>query len=405
MNNARRTQSAQPAKTLRLFTPEGPEMAVGAQDWESCAPTRDPFQGPESADLVALLMAENPEERFEIPESDRPRARMQTLWLFWNEWLRPRREAAVLNGQLKPATLDKERQVLNRFNDWEQSQEPAWWKTKASGPWQGAFLAALTAPYLGKFFKHELLRCAPETVQPRWYQMRTILNAAVNLRVLEKAPAVDFSTLIATPKGGRLSPVDLVATQYTEAQLSQIFRLLNGVEHQTAWVLGANAGPRSEDLYGLCWEINVRLDDPVPYVIYVAQKTGKTHWIPLAPVTVKHLERLKAGRLFAEGPLFPSLSGHHCKTPGKSQAARDRTAHVKKCLEAAGIPVTGDFEKPIQVLRSTCNSRMKNHRPAVGELLTHGPDYSDVNIKSYDDFRPRIIEAVMTLPQPDAFIL
>ena len=283
--------------------------------------------------------------------------------------------------------------------------------------WTGLPLGKLSDAYLAKWVADQRTRCSVATVESRWMALRTVLNAAVAMRVLTERPSVSVKerqprrrgTAVAGAIGtsDELALDDLCATQYTEEQLVGVYELLgklaHAVEHQVAWVLGVNTGPRTEDLYGLMWHVNVRLDQSPPFLIYVAAKTRKKHWIPLAPVTVAQLRRLTVGRLFVEGPLFPSLSGHRCQDPGRSRAARKRTAEIKQALVEVGLTIAGDYEKPVQVLRSTCNSRYKNHRPLVGHLITHGPDYSDVNTAYYDDWRPRIVEAVMSLPQPGAF--
>lgn len=410
-------------RPLRLFAPEAAPADPRAQDYISCArpsvqqsratarfnPSFRPefvgASGPSVDELLRRMADEHrPKDRV-VPVEDRDRVRRGTLLQFWDEFVRPDRERALAADEIAKGTLDKERQTIAQFEAWNATQRPAKWPPDLEFP--GQSLGNLDEFYLAKWVADQKSRCAEATVEPRWFHLRTVLNAAVEMNVLERCPTV----AVKPPRRKRRGAVpvidDLCATQYQEAELSSVYAALasfeHAVEHQVAWAVGANAGPRTEDLYGLLWHVNVRLEESPPFLIYVAQKTGKTHWVPLAPVTVAQLRRLAAGRLCLEGPVFPALSGHCCKDPGRSRAARRRTSEVKAALEAAGIKVAGDYRKPIQVLRSTCNSRMKNHRPGVGHLLTHGPDYSDVNEKFYDDWRPRIIEAVMTLQQPEAF--
>jgi integrase len=189
------------------------------------------------------------------------------------------------------------------------------------------------------------------------------------------------------------------------------FALANEPDLQTAWVLGATIGPRTVDLFSLRWGANVQLNASPPEVWYIAKKTGKVHWVPLPPCAVAHLRRLarSQGHLNPdepEGLVFPRLTAGGSKDPEKSRSARARNDRIKAALLSSGLDANNeasDYYKPIQVLRSTCNSRLNNHDAGKGLLITHGKD-ADVSSQAYWNERDSIIEAVMSLPQPTAFL-
>jgi integrase len=397
-----RPQSAQPSNVLRLFDIEEPAEAGCAQDHTSCAHPEPAPAAPVVAlppvDLFQRVQRRDRKLQPTIPEADRQRVRQTlTLWEFWSEWLRPGRERQVAADKLAKSTLDKEISVLRRFRDWDLSHPPEDWPVDAP-PWPGLPIGFLAEGRLEDFLTHEGKRKAAASIESDWNHLRTVLNAAVKLKAIVEAPAADLESVI---EAADEDDDDDVATAFSEAELDGIYRRLPSKELQVAWVLGANAGPRGGDLLGLDWK-RFHLDSSPPYFRFRARKTDKRHWIPLAPVTIAQLDRLREGRLFVEGPLFPSLMNHDCKDPGRSRPARRTIRLVKDAMKAIGIKIAGDYRKPWQVLRSTASTRLNDFRKGLGKLLTHGPD-DNINARSYDDYRDRLTEGVMSIRQPSAF--
>lgn len=334
-------------------------------------------------------------------------ARVHTLPQFYEHLMKPSRDELLQTGKLKRGTLEKELQALRYFGEWDLRESPADWPADVA--WPGLPLLYLTGPYLERWLAH-LQRdrgLAVGSILPLWYQLRTVLNFAVKLQVLRKAPQPDLGRAI---KGDEdVDEIDdLVPTTFTAAELEAVYRALDGeVEMQVAWVVGSNVGPRTVDLFGLEWDTNVRLDADFPHVFYRAVKTGKRHWVPLAEVTLKQLNRLRRRFLIPQGLIFPNLTSARNKDPESSVRARARNARLKAVLRDLGLPADdkkSDYFRPWQVLRSTCSSRLNNHRSGAGRLVTHGKD-ADVNSQHYWDHRDLIVEACNTLPQPAAFQL
>lgn len=380
--------------TLRIFPAQEPDPA---QDYLSCAASA-PVQGASLDELFALAAAAGARPALEIPAADRPRVRQTyPLWRLWEQYLLPHRlqqlrpkRAKRRGRQISPDTLAKERQVIQRYREWDLQQRPDVAAAKGIR-WPGLPVGHLSQAYLERFLRSEAERgLAYGTIKSTWITLRTVLRFAVRLQAIESAPTVDLASVA---DDDELPPV-----AYTTSQLQRIYRSLGRPDLQAAWVLGLNCGPRTIDLFGCRWEW-ISFDQQPAALTYKATKTGKTHRIPLHTITVYQLERLAGGPLPESGLLFPELTAPDNKDPERSYRARKRNQQIKRGLRECGLPLDGHYAKPIQVLRSTCSSRLNNHAPGVGRLVTHGPDI-DINSRSYWDSWPLIVEAIATLPMP-----
>ena len=335
---------------------------------------------------------------------------------FYDVVLAPWRRRQLGDGKIKAGSLQKERQSVRCFATWDADQQPENWP--GGNIWNGLPVGFLAAHYFEKWAASRITKSglAVDTVKSRWCQLRTVINWAVKLQVAPSAclpnlePLFDKHRETAILADGNFD--EFCPTTYTLAQLEAVYReLASEIDLQAAWVLGANAGPRTVDLFGLRWGVNVRLANDPPDLFYKAQKTGRKHWVPLAPCTALHLRRLAQYQSHLNpdepgGLVFPRLTSGDNKDPEKSRAARARTERLKAALIRCGLDAaveSSDYNRPVQVLRATCSTRLNNHRPGKGLLVTHGKDAS-VNSKHYWDERDTIVEAVMSLPQPSAFL-
>lgn len=405
--------STEPSPVLKLFSaPDGPPAHrttyPGRSDQDAILPRSTP-------NLAAIYSTIRDEHKQDGPEPIDP-ATVAAEWplgRLYEESLSPWRRRQWERGEVARGTLEKERQSIRDFSEWDCHQQPAHWP--AGHIWRGLPCGFLAAHYFEQWAKDRLRAgLAAGTVRSRWCQIRTVLNCARRLGVVQIAPP-NLAGVIATEEQaavdrGEIDEDDFVPTTYTDDQLSAVYQALSGrFDLQTAWVLGANCGPRSGDLFGLRWSINVKLHSEVPELFYKATKTGKRHWVPLAPCVVSHLRFLAKSQSHLdpsapEGLVFPRLTSGNCRDPEKSRAARERNAILKAALDSVGLAVqqVPDYAKPWQVLRATCNSRLNNHRSGKGLLVTHGKDTS-VSSQHYWNERPALIEAVQSLVQPAVF--
>lgn len=400
-----------PSLPIRLF--RGPEN-------ESDTRTIHPGVGatggrsPDLAAIYAEVRDGHQTDQPAIAEADLATARATwPLALFYDRVLAPWRHRQLGRGSVAEGTLQKERQSLRCFDAWDQQQQPARWP--AGNIWRGLPVGYLAGHYFERWAADRVATLAVDTVESRWCALRTVVNWAMRLGAMDAqklpslAPVFDRRREELALVDGDYD--DFVATTYTLDQLEAVYRALAGeLDLQAAWVLGSAAGPRTVDLFGLRWGQNIRLQADPPELFYRARKTGKVHWVPLAPCVVAHLRRLarSQGHLNPEEPeglVFPRLTAGASKDPEKSRTARARNDRLKAALAAAGLPADAesDYHKPVQVLRATCNTRLNNHRAGKGLLVTHGKE-ADVSSRHYWDERDALIEAVMTLPQPPAFL-
>lgn len=363
-------------------------------------------------DLEACFQSMHQEHRDPLPElTDEEQLvarRTMDLLTVYQTHLAAWRQERRKEGKIAVGTLQKERQSLRCFSTWDKDVSRAPEKWPRGIPWKGLPAGYLASKYFERWIRYRLeTGMAIGTMEARWNHLRTVLNMLKALSVIDDTPSIDFAAVVKSFQMSHGDPDDdLVPATYTDPQLEAIYRSMHEPDLRAAWVLGTNCGARSVDLFQMRWGRDVRLGDR-PEVYYKARKTGRRHWVPLHPVTVSHLRRLVLlqGHLNPDEPqglVFPRLTSARAKDPEKSRPARWRNARIKVVLTKAGLTVDGNFDKPWQVLRSTCSSRLNNHRPGSGRLVTHGKD-ADVNSQHYWDHQPTLVEAIATLHMPAAY--
>lgn len=385
-----------PAPALRIWTPE--EHREGARESGEDTRSAYPVLPPRSlfAELAETCQSGPPL----VSPEDRQRIRETlTLPAFYRECMSSWREQEVQSGKVKSGTVSKERQALNRWSAWEAESPPEGWPAEA--PWQGCPIGFLAGGYLDRFYRWmSPPRYAAETVKSTRNHLQAVLNFAVRVGVLDRAPQ---------PSPLELEDADDVeedlATVWTEAEIEALYRGMRGqLDLQTAFVLSLNCGARPVDLFLLRWEKHVRLRDDPPRVLFRARKTGKKHGIPLHPVTVAHLLRLQREHLCeTDGLLFPRLTSAVAKDAERSKAARRRTALTKRIMRTCGAP---EHEKPWQVTRATCCSRLDNCDRtakagswAIGQAETSGTKLGDT---FYSNPSSLMTSIIMRAPWPAA---
>lgn len=362
------------------------------------------------ARLYETIRDENHDPVPELSESDRAYARSHlSVARCYVRYLKDWRNNVRLQGKIKSGTLQKELQSLRCFDRWDADpgRAPDQWPRGVK--WTGLPIGYVAHKYVEQWARSRLAEgYAVGTMEARWCHLRTVLNMIRRMGVIETLPDVDFGAVVAAFQRsvGDLDD-DLVPTTYTAQQHVAVYNGMHEADLRAAWVIGSNAGPRTVDLFSLRWSVNVRFGDQ-PHLLYTARKTGKRHWVPLHPITIKHMRRLVAlqGHLDPEQPqglVFPRLTSS-AADPEKGRVARARNDRIKRVMMAVGIDTDGDYEKPWQVLRATCNSLLNNHRAGTGQLVTHGKD-ADVSSQHYWNHHPALVEAIATMPMPAAFDL
>jgi hypothetical protein len=247
-------------------------------------------------------------------------------------------------------------------------------------------------------------RYAKDTVISTRNHIRTVINFLRDVKVLEKLPQAKPLDLDDPDDVEE----DLVST-WTEDELNRLYRALSSEPAlQCAFVLSvAAAGPRSGDLFTFVWDKHLRgIDEDPPMLRFRAQKSGKKHGIPLPAVVVAHLRRLQRAALFDKGgPVFPGTTSLRCKEPEKSRAARRRNRLMKKLMKKAEVT---DHERPWQVCRATCCTRLNNANPraAVGSwVIGQGQVMAGTKLAEEHYFNPSeiVIATILSAPQPEEF--
>lgn len=389
---------------------------------ESAAPDRS------VDDVLAALAAELSRESADVtalPAVEAKTARELSLGEFNDLYFRPWREARLAAKTIAESTIETERRHVGRYSAWDREQQPADWP--AGVPWNGLPLRYVSAGWLIRFLRDARDDWANATVVSCLTSLRTVLSYARRLGVIEQ-----------TPKLGRLKRIlgfddadDPIATVYTDGELARLYAAFDDViagqveagtfakgprqtlgkraaatarELKTALVVGINAGPRPGDLLRFEFERHVKLDRDPPELVFRARKTRKQHRVPLAPVTVDHLRRLRECQ--GRGRLFPHLMQPTDKALRDSTAYRRSVAAWRQAMRSIGLDDT-KYAKPWHSLRKSCTTRFNAHGIArglgsVGKLITHGRD-SDVASQSYDNPLPTMAKAVATIGWPAAF--
>lgn len=326
------------------------------------------------------------EQRELSPDDRAGYAACTSLRQFYDAWVESEHQRRVAAGKLAKATYNRYRQALavwERFAPRPPRDQPD------SEPWTGLPIGQCSDLYVTEFLNSLAASKSPYYAKSIWSHLRAVFHQAVKVGALDRCPMPE-------PVKAPAVPVEV----YRENELGPIFMAFTagGPQLQVAFICAVNFGPRSEDLFGLTWDCFDFKNDP-PTVTYTAQKTGKLQTVPLADCTVWQVERLASGRRLKVGPLFPELTAPGSKQPNRSRAARQRNALAKRLLGELGIHV----QKPWQVARATANTRYESHSPGSGRFIL-GHSLSDVNSRSYFEPSRVVIEAVMTLPQPEEFL-
>lgn len=336
-------------------------------------------------EVIAASEALAGEQKIDVvPEEQREEyARQTTLWQFYHDWMEADRRRSVDRGILAAKTLQKDRQSLRR---WAKFTMPDNWSTSTS--WPGPTLAFINQRVIEDWIDRARDALAFTTVKGSWSHLRAMLNEAVRRHAMDFAPRIRLQ---------EQHDDDFTCNEFWK--VSEISGIYNGLsifpDLQTAFVLGCNGGMRSVDLFLLEWknfEAPAKPGD-VAFISFRSRKTKKRQRIPLAPVTAAHVMRLPR----VDQYLFPGLSSPDAVDPEKSMAARRRTFLFKQVAIALGI----DVERPWQRCRVTCNERMERHSFGSGQfMLGHA---MTLNSRSYRDPSDLIVDAVMTVDQPECF--
>lgn len=372
-----------------LISPEGgtlsPPLKRVRQKRKLLLPQESLF--PVGVDPAVAAIAAQVERQYRdplVPEASRQHLRRSlTLRQFYEEWMLPELLARAVAGDLSRATLKKYRQALTR---WEAFSKPAGWDP--AKPWQGVPIGAITGLYVDSVMLTMRKSLAADTVKSTWNHLRTIFNHADRVQALEAAP-----------KRQRQKAIKRTPRTYTEAEIELAYHALEDhVDLQVAFVLGVNCGLRTIDLFLLHWD-NFDLQSDRPTLTVRAYKTKKEQRLPLATITVQHLQRLPSLR--HRGYLFPGRTNPQALEPEDSKPAERRRAIVRMMFAGVGLHV----EKPFQTARATCNTRL-NSTPGfdrAGNFML-GHDLG-CNSTSYMNPSELVFQAVRAVQQPACFLV
>ena len=371
---------------------------------------------PTAANSPAEILAQTRDrDRDDVPrltDAERDAFRStRSLGDFYRTVIEPWRCRQKGRNQVAAGTLTNERQAVRCFEQFDQVNPPDGWPQDVA--WNGMPVGFLVAKRVRDWLAYRLEfgtdtgPLSAGSLPKRWNHLRTIINHAVRLGILAEKVSVSVPQLIDAylTESGTVDDSDLIPTSFTECQLNAVYlQLIGELELQTAWVLGATIGPRTADLFALRWGRNVRLNADPPDVVFVAQKTKRKRrriWVPLGPLTLRHLRLLARQQSHVdpnnpEGLVFPSLTDSQRIDPEDGDRSRARTRRIKSAMIAAGIPSTADTERPWQMLRTTVNSRLNDMEFPAGDRATHGKA-DTVQGAFYTDYKQLLIAAVNKL--------
>lgn len=319
-----------------------------------------------------------------IPEADRAAyRRAHTLMDVYRDLIEPARRLRVRAGSLARGTLEKELQTIRWLARYTRPQ------SIDAADWPGQPLAYLTPGVIQTAFDRAGHELAVGTLNSFRSNLRTVLNAAVEIGALESVPKIRLPKAVST------------TVIYTDAEITSAYGALRQQPAlQVAFVVGLNTGLRSCDLFLLRWA-DLVADESGSALQLKARKTAKLQRIPLAPVTERHIRRLPQVSPW----LFPGLSAPESTDPEKSGQARSRTSMVKYLFEPAGLPCRKPADKfylPFQVCRPTCNERLERVAPGAGcFVLGHS---LGLNSQSYREPSAYVRQAILDVPQPECFL-
>lgn len=406
-----------PSPSLQLFAPVMEDWANsdGQSPDQNGSKTRITNPGltqPSTLDVLNELKKADEVDVPRVDEEQRQHYRTNaTLGEFYWSVIHPWRLRQLGRGEVARGTLTNERQSIRCYQGFDKSSRPEKWPLGI--PWNGRPMGFIATNYIGDWIKHRLTHgnergpLAQGSMPKRWNHLRFVLNQAFRLRIIDEQISLSVKELVqqctAELDVDLLDDLDMIPNAWTDEQLHAIYRQLDGdLEMQTAWVLGAQAGPRTADLFGLRWQKNIRLNAQQPELLFIPQKTKRKQrliWVPLGPIAVDHLNRLAHQQAHLgdpQGLVFARLTDGQRDDPEDGERSRARIRRIKSAIVDAGIELTEDMERPFQMLRATCNSRLNQISTTMGDRATHGKR-ATVQGRSYDDYRDALTDAVMKL--------
>lgn len=358
--------------------------------------------------LFANLAAEHESGPRSLTPAEVKRCREElTLPECYSEFMAPWRQQQIDADKVSAATVSKERTILRAWEEFDLQARPDDWPLGVE--WRGCPVGYLAGGYLDRWLEFYAAKdsISSGSLKSAWFHLRTVLNWFRKVGILDRVPAPQPITIDA-PEPDAADFDDDLATIYSTDELNQLYQALAGaVDLQAALVLAVCCGARAGDLFQTTWDKHLRLDDPVPMMRYVAEKTHKRHRVPLPPVAVAHLRRLQRSQLFEAGGLvFPRLvkSRREHKDPENSAAARRRNKRLRDTAAATGLPA---HAKPWQVCRATCCSRFNGVRPGVGSwIIGQGTARAGTKLAAdhYDNPTEEIAAAIQAASWPENWL-
>lgn len=373
-----------------------------------------------------------------LERDDAVRAAGLTLPDFYAEYLYPLRKRQVADGSYQPGSWGAERTAINQYAAFDRASPPAGWPPALD--WSGMPLRDVSPAWLEAFVEQQAAKgLAAGTINSRLLQLYSVFGYARKMGVCEGTPRIRQQKRTIRRRRAASGDEDgemESAVAYTDGQLADLYRNIDAAvqrglqdrvikarsakalktlaaairaELKTALVLAVNCGPRPSDLFMLDFERHVRLNRDPPELAFTASKTGKLHRLPLANVTVDHLQRLRKRQgLFLKKSawVFPSLSNPtlaSAKKRSNSKPQKRTVALMRLMLHLAGLD-PDLYEKPLHSLRKTATTRFNlwgaaHKRGPVGTLMTHGKD-ANTACESYFDVWPTLIDAVQSIDWP-----
>jgi len=333
----------------------------------------------ERVDSAALAAAEAFAKAFPgqklTPDQAAEIARTNTVAGYWRDHVKSTKTASR-----KANTVSKYNSAVSLWNAHAPRPE--------TGPWSGMPIGLITTSYAQGFVDAAAKHVGASTLRPYWNHLVAIFRHAQSSGVVKKIPKPVLPTIV------KRKPVILQAEQIAQAYQA----LADQTELQVAFVFALNVGARPRDIFALQWS-QVTLGAGYWSVTFAAIKTSLAQCVPLAEVTVQQLQRLP-GWTDRVGSLFPLLGNAGAKDPERSRPARRRRRQFKSALATVGI----NLDKPYQVCRATCNTRLDAHREGIGKVVL-GHTAKDVNSAHYVNPDGKVLDAVNNVPQPDCFRL
>jgi|GEM_PF-6455414 len=319
-----------------------------------------------------------------VPEESRQWMRENlTVRNFYEDWMeRDRKQRVASKKKLSLGSLSKDRQALNR---WERFSRPDDWQEDRE--WPGFPIGAITDRYLTHVFDKMKVELSDSTARSTWFHLRTMFNYAVKVRALDHAPKPTFGDVI-----------DEDVEIYTPEQIAAAYHSLRDYpDLQVAFVLGLNVGARTVDTFCLEWD-KIDLSGDRPTLRFQSKKTGKRQCIPLAEITAKHLLRLPSRG--TDRLVFPGRSNPEAVDPERSNPAKRR----RQILSVLFHQVRIDYEKPFQVARATCNTRLNSTPGYYGSGHFFMGHALGLNSTSYMEPSELMFAAANAVPQPPCFL-